>query len=96
MALILPPCYGVSPNLENTKELAAGLTKAIRLTNGEPYSFNLSYEGVAFPDDRTVRPRIVPGGGFAIDRLNQELRPCCSYQIGVDIQEAMGSCWRGI
>ncbi|KAL6863195.1 putative metallocarboxypeptidase ecm14 [Amphichorda felina] len=77
-------CSVEPPNLENLEELAAGIAKAIRLSNGEPYSVTSACKGAAtLSDTRPPQPyqRIESGGGSAIDWFYHELRAHFSYQI---------------
>ncbi|KAK2059637.1 zinc carboxypeptidase [Colletotrichum caudatum] len=70
------------PNVENLEELAAGLAKAIRLSNGELYSVTSACEGaVAGRGFKTGASRIETGGGSAIDWFYHELHAHYSYQI---------------
>ncbi|KAF9870849.1 zinc carboxypeptidase [Colletotrichum karsti] len=70
------------PNVENLEELATGLAKAIRLSNGEQYSVTSACEGaVASRGDKTTTRRIETGGGSAIDWFYHELHAHYSYQI---------------
>ncbi|KAK5995839.1 Inactive metallocarboxypeptidase ecm14 [Cladobotryum mycophilum] len=77
-------CAAEPPNLENLQELAAGLAKAIRLSNGESYSVTSACEGAVAATEsgrHPVWPRIESGGGSAIDWFYHELRAHFSYQI---------------
>ncbi|WYZ46479.1 hypothetical protein EsH8_IX_000704 [Colletotrichum jinshuiense] len=70
------------PNVENLEELAAGLAKAIRLSNGELYSVTSACEGaVAGRASKSGAKRIETGGGSAIDWFYHELHAHYSYQI---------------
>ncbi|OLN97297.1 putative metallocarboxypeptidase ecm14 [Colletotrichum chlorophyti] len=70
------------PNVENLEELAAGLAKAIRLSNGELYSVTSACEGaVAGRKTKSVTKRVETGGGSAIDWFYHELHAHYSYQI---------------
>lgn len=77
-------CRVDPPNLENLEELAAGIAKAIRLSNGESYSVTSACKGAVTLDD-TEPPeshqRIDSRGGSAIDWFYHELRAHFSYQI---------------
>ena len=85
--ILFPYSYSCSvepPNLENLEELAANIAKAIRLSNGEPYTVTSACEGaVAARETNSQRfwPRIESGGGSAIDWFYHELRAHYSYQI---------------
>ncbi|PTB72555.1 Zn-dependent exopeptidase [Trichoderma longibrachiatum ATCC 18648] len=78
-------CDTEPPNLENLEELAMGMAKAIRLSNGESYSVTSACEGAVAvkdsPDRHPVWPRIESGGGSAIDWFYHELGAHYSYQI---------------
>ncbi|RFU80878.1 hypothetical protein TARUN_1325 [Trichoderma arundinaceum] len=78
-------CSTEPPNLENLEELAMGIAKAIRLSNGESYSVTSACEGAVAAKDSTGRhpvwSRIESGGGSAIDWFYHELGAHYSYQI---------------
>ncbi|UKZ83690.1 hypothetical protein TrVFT333_011499 [Trichoderma virens FT-333] len=78
-------CSTEPPNLENLEELAMGIAKAIRLSNGESYSVTSACEGAVASKDsgdrHPVWPRIESGGGSAIDWFYHELGAHFSYQI---------------
>lgn len=78
-------CDTEPPNLENLEELAMGIAKAIRLSNGESYSVTSACEGAVASKDAKNRdpvwPRIESGGGSAIDWFYHELGAHFSYQI---------------
>ncbi|KAI6783191.1 putative metallocarboxypeptidase-like protein [Emericellopsis cladophorae] len=71
------------PNLENLEELAAGIAKAIRLSNGESYSVTSACKGAVTMSDggSGSHKRVEPRGGSAIDWFYHELRAHFSYQI---------------
>ncbi|UNI24463.1 Putative metallocarboxypeptidase ecm14 [Purpureocillium takamizusanense] len=72
------------PNLENLQEVATGISKAIRISNGESYSVTSACEGAVAADESQrdkVRQRVESGGGSAIDWFYHEMRAHFSYQI---------------
>lgn len=72
------------PNLENLQELATGIAKAIRLSNGQSYTVTSACEGAVVSDENTkneVLSRLEAGGGSAIDWFYHEMRAHFSYQI---------------
>lgn len=77
-------CEVDPPNLENLQELAAGIAKAIRLSNGESYSVTSACKGAVTMDEEDTpvdHQQIESGGGSAIDWFYHELRAHFSYQI---------------
>ncbi len=88
-------CTSTPPSLENLEELAIGLAKAIRVTNGETYGVTSACEGsvTRYPKDqhcpekqqkskeRVLWPRIETGGGSALDWFYHELKVPYAYQI---------------
>lgn len=75
-------CVTDPPSLENLEELAIGLTKAIRISSGQPYSVASACEGavsVRLTDGSTTR--METGGGSAIDWFYHEMKVRYSYQI---------------
>lgn len=77
-------CAVDPPNLENLEELAAGIAKAIRLSNGESYTVASACEGAVAAREsgrHQFWSRIESGGGSAIDWFYHELRAHFSYQI---------------
>ena len=84
-------CTSAPPSLENLEELAIGLAKAIRLTNGEIYGVTSACEGSVASkncdimersrEDRRMWPRIEPGGGSALDWMYHEIEVAYTYQI---------------
>jgi extracellular matrix protein 14 len=72
------------PNLEKLEELAAGIAKSIRLSNGEAYSVaSACEESLAMDGSKrtAARRRIEPPGGSAMDWFYHEMRAHFSYQI---------------
>ncbi|KAI4286888.1 MAG: hypothetical protein L6R35_003857 [Caloplaca aegaea] len=80
-------CVTTPPTLENLEELAIGLAKAIRLTDGgEEYGVTAACEGsvtVSSTADNKGPPRtrMESGGGSALDWFYHELKVKYSYQI---------------
>lgn len=72
-------------NLENLQELAAGIAKAIRISNGESYSVSSACEGAVAAAEKSGQDglwsRIESGGGSAIDWFYHEMRAHYSYQV---------------
>ena len=88
-------CMSAPPSLENLEELAIGLAKAIRTTNGEIYGVTSACEGsiplycedsssttVQRPrTETTLTPRIETSGGSTLDWFYHELRVPYAYQL---------------
>ena len=84
-------CTSSPPNLENLEELAIGLAKAIRLTNGERYGITSACEGSVPPIPDTDLgskqaqsvhwPRIETSGGSALDWMYHEMDVRHSFQL---------------
>jgi extracellular matrix protein 14 len=77
-------CAVDPPNLEKLEELAAGIAKSIRLSNGESYSVTSACNGAVAANGierQDTRVRIESGGGSAIDWFYHEMRAHFSYQI---------------
>lgn len=80
-------CTDTPPSLENLQELAIGLTKAIRLTNGQIYGVTSACEGSVTAEKRNtdkkspIWPRVETGGGSALDWFYHEARVPYAYQI---------------
>ncbi|PHH67869.1 hypothetical protein CDD82_1040 [Ophiocordyceps australis] len=71
-------CSAEPPNLENLEEVAAGMAKAIRLSNGEIYSASSACPAALAP---VMERPFAPGGGSALDWFYHELGAHFSYQI---------------
>ncbi|KAK3177753.1 putative metallocarboxypeptidase ecm14 [Lecanicillium sp. MT-2017a] len=77
-------CAVDPPNLENLQELAAGIAKAIRLSNGEAYTVTSACEGAVAAGEASRNPawsKMESGGGSAIDWFYHEMSAHFSYQI---------------
>ncbi|KAL8816353.1 MAG: hypothetical protein Q9223_004622 [Gallowayella weberi] len=75
-------CSTAPPALENLEELAIGLAKAIRITNGEIYGVTAACEGsVEQETEKKFWPRMESGGGSALDWFYHDLQVKYSYQI---------------
>ena len=87
-------CTSAPPSLENLEELATGLAKAIRLTNGETYGVTSACEGSvgttkteqSLKESKTEKPkshftRMETGGGSALDWFYHEIHVKYAYQI---------------
>ena len=87
-------CTSSPPSLENLEELAVGLAKAIRITNGEKYGVTSACEGSVMSTPSKIRqsnegsksekkfwPRVETGGGSALDWFYHELKVPYAYQI---------------
>lgn len=89
-------CTSSPPSLENLEELAIGLAKAIRVTNGEKYGVTSACEGsvMTTPNKKRTQshsersktekrlwPRMETGGGSALDWFYHELKVSYAYQI---------------
>ncbi|KPI34334.1 putative metallocarboxypeptidase ECM14 [Cyphellophora attinorum] len=96
-------CDSDPPNLEDLEEVAIGLAKSFRLTNGRFYSVNSACEGSTAidynhenePTRKGPRPRFPRGsmessGGSALDYFYHELRVKYSYQIKLRDMGAYG------
>ncbi|KAH7152983.1 hypothetical protein EDB81DRAFT_440047 [Dactylonectria macrodidyma] len=85
--ILFPYSYTCSvdpPNLENLEELAAGIAKAIRLSNGESYTVTSACEGAVSAREsggERFWSRVESGGGSAVDWFYHEMRAHFSYQI---------------
>ncbi|KAI9675319.1 MAG: putative metallocarboxypeptidase ecm14 [Caeruleum heppii] len=77
-------CQSQPPSLENLEELALGLAKAIRLSNGEHYGVTSACEGtvtMALGGKKMLHPRLETGGGSALDWFYHEMRVRYTYQL---------------
>lgn len=89
-------CTSSPPSLENLEELAIGLAKAIRVTNGEKYGVTSACEGSVMTtptkkrpqsniekskSEKRLWPRMETGGGSALDWFYHELKVSYAYQI---------------
>lgn len=74
-------CVRTPPSLENLEELAMGLAKAIRLTNGEFYGVSSACEGTANKNQNQIFPKMETGGGSALDWFYHELHVRHAFQI---------------
>lgn len=86
-------CVSSPPNLEDLEELAIGLAKAIRLTNGERYGVTSACEGsIATASGAATKPsnvkaqkahwpRMETGGGSALDWMYHEMNVRHSFQL---------------
>lgn len=89
-------CTSAPPSLENLEELAIGLAKAIRVTNGEVYGVTSACEGSVTSSrtgkecdsrqqkskkEKMLWPRMETGGGSALDWFYHELKVAYAYQI---------------
>ncbi|KAF7547828.1 hypothetical protein G7Z17_g7466 [Cylindrodendrum hubeiense] len=85
--ILFPYSYTCSvdpPNLENLEELAAGIAKSIRLSNGESYTVTSACEGAVSARElggERFWSRVESGGGSAVDWFYHEMRAHFSYQI---------------
>ncbi|KAI5209233.1 hypothetical protein AUEXF2481DRAFT_38129 [Aureobasidium subglaciale EXF-2481] len=77
-------CEESPPNLENLQEVAAGLSKVMRLSGGRYYQSAPACEGnvgyVAI-GDRQVFPRFETGGGSFLDWFYHDLKVKYTYQV---------------
>lgn len=88
-------CTSAPPSLENLEELAIGLAKAIRITNGHTYGVTSACEGSVSvkkgqnaaggnkeaKSGKEVWPRMETGGGSALDWFYHDLKVRYAYQI---------------
>ena len=86
-------CTSAPPSLENLEELAIGLAKAIRLTNGQSYGVTSACEGSVMVENgktkkenlatrkRKIWPLMELGGGSALDWFYHEMHTRYAYQI---------------
>jgi extracellular matrix protein 14 len=69
-------CASAPPSLENLEEVAMGLAKAFRLTNGHFYGVSSACEANTLysnGNEKQVRPKMELGGGSALDWFYHEL-----------------------
>ena len=69
-------CALAPPSLENLEEVAMGLAKAFRLTNGHFYGVSSACEANTISsngNEKQVRPKMELGGGSALDWFYHEL-----------------------
>ena len=77
-------CALTPPSLEDLEEMAMGLAKALRLTNGHFYGVSSACEAntvIAGKDEKLVRPKMELGGGSALDWFYHELGVKYTFQI---------------
>lgn len=80
-------CDASPPSLENLQEVAAGLSKVIRLSGGRYYQSapacegNVGYTSSSSPDNRKVFPRFETGGGSLLDWFYHDLDVKYTYQV---------------
>ncbi|KAK5069328.1 putative metallocarboxypeptidase ecm14 [Lithohypha guttulata] len=80
-------CYRRPSNLEDLEELAVGLAKAFRTTNGHHYGVESACEGsmlntaTSTKDTGMVRTRIVESGGSALDFFYHDLQVKYAFQV---------------
>ncbi len=78
-------CHSTPPSLENLEELATGLAKAMRLSQGEHYGVTSACEGTVASRQKKTRavawPRMESGGGSALDWFYHELGVQYAFQI---------------
>ncbi|KAI5272915.1 hypothetical protein E4T47_03988 [Aureobasidium subglaciale] len=77
-------CEESPPNLENLQEVAAGLSKVMRLSGGRYYQSAPACEGnvgYVATGDRQVFPRFETGGGSFLDWFYHDLKVKYTYQV---------------
>ncbi|KAG2160429.1 hypothetical protein VTO58DRAFT_105149 [Aureobasidium pullulans] len=77
-------CDQSPPNLENLQEVAAGLSKVMRLSGGRYYQSAPACEGnvgLVSTGDRQVFPRFETGGGSFLDWFYHDLKVKYTYQV---------------
>ncbi|KAG5949011.1 hypothetical protein E4U53_006080 [Claviceps sorghi] len=77
-------CGTTPPNIETLEEVATGIAKAIRVSNGELYSVASACEvavPITGPGHNQSASRMGAGGGSAIDWFYHEMGAHFSYQI---------------
>ncbi|KIW88240.1 uncharacterized protein Z519_11351 [Cladophialophora bantiana CBS 173.52] len=76
-------CETDPPNLEDLEEVALGIAKSLRLTNGHYYGVESACQGSMVFQDRAQKPRfqIEPQGGSALDFFYHDLDVKLAFQI---------------
>ncbi|KAM3416906.1 hypothetical protein BST61_g8494 [Cercospora zeina] len=78
-------CDEQPPGLENLEELAMGLSKAIRATNGRNYEVMSACEGNSVSTSNNMkihlRPSVEPTGGSALDFFHRTIGVRYAYQL---------------
>ncbi|OAP64374.1 hypothetical protein AYL99_00346 [Fonsecaea erecta] len=76
-------CDVAPPNLEDLEEVALGIAKSFRLTNGHHYGVESACQGSMVFQDRERKPRVQlePQGGSALDFFYHDLDVKLSFQI---------------
>lgn len=76
-------CDTAPPNLEDLEEVAIGMAKSFRLTNGHYYSVESACEGSSILQGTAPQTRVYlePQGGSALDFFYHDLRVKLAYQI---------------
>ncbi|KAH0837525.1 hypothetical protein AYO21_05013 [Fonsecaea monophora] len=76
-------CDTEPPNLEDLEEVAIGIAKSFRLTNGHHYGVESACQGSMVFRDRAKTPRvqIEPQGGSALDFFYHDLDVKLAFQI---------------
>ncbi|KIX94840.1 uncharacterized protein Z520_09530 [Fonsecaea multimorphosa CBS 102226] len=76
-------CDAAPPNLEDLEEVALGIAKSLRLTNGHYYGVESACQGSMVFQDQERKPRvqIEPQGGSALDFFYHDLDVKLAFQI---------------